>query len=408
MLNALGLSTAAATVKNWAFTSSNWALNTALYANPIGIVIAAVVGAIAVIALAIIYWDDITGAVRNAWKEHKDLITVIGILLPGMGLIVLGARLLADNWDAVSSALETAWEWMQRMAGVDESILARKRADAMRGEVAALKESQNLYESQGLKESDLYRSATAAIREKEAAIKQLDASTSSLTVRENALAALAEKRANLQGALDEATSQTDRTKIGAMLSAVQDEMSAIDAGQITEAMKKAETDLRGSTEKLKDEARRSGSATMDAWAEGVRSNSALPEALKGQLNAASALMPHSDAKEGPFSRLTASGRAVITTMAGGIKDAGSGLKDSILTTFQGLTFSIPTPVFAGIGGVAPVGPSSSPAFRIDIENLIGELRLPEGRSGRGTITDLSGMITEAIKKAAEQAVSVEV
>ncbi|MDN4693181.1 hypothetical protein QYZ44_17725 [Vibrio parahaemolyticus] len=42
-------------------TGAQWALNTAMMANPIGLVIAGVMALIAVVALVVKYWEPISG-----------------------------------------------------------------------------------------------------------------------------------------------------------------------------------------------------------------------------------------------------------------------------------------------------------------------------------------------------------
>ena len=402
VLNTLGLSTAAATVKNWAMTVSQWALNTAMYANPVGIVIAAIVALIAVTALAIIYWDYITSAVKNAWNEHKNLITAVSLLFPPIGALVVAVRLLADNWDRVTSAMGTVWGWIQKLAGVNESELTLKRADSLRAEVDVLKEKQESLKDQGLKESDLYKNTAKAISQKQAEIKKLDSSTDSLKAKESALMELEKKRANLQNTLKEASSESDKKKIISSLASVEKDIGATKAGQSTDALKKAQNDLKGSSEKLKADAKKSGSATMDAFAEGINTNDAVKNALQLQFKNAAVILPHSDAEEGPFSRLTESGRAVMTTMAAGIKDAGSGLKNTLLNAFNAFSLDIPVPEFAGMGGVNPVGASIIPSLKFEFQNMIGEIIFPDGNTGRGRIIDLEGMIAAQILKAAEK------
>jgi len=69
-------------------------------------------------------------------------------------------------------------------------------------------------------------------------------------------------------------------------------------------------------------AKDSGAALNDAFAEGIRGNAAAPgTAFTTSLQGIGNQMPHSDAPEGPLSTLTASGRALTETFAGGM-DAG--------------------------------------------------------------------------------------
>lgn len=67
-----------------------------------------------------------------------------------------------------------------------------------------------------------------------------------------------------------------------------------------------------------------GRKIIGTLVEGVKSvGSAVKNAVKGAFTHADPMFPHSDAQEGPFSRLTASGRALIETFGGGIRAAGN-------------------------------------------------------------------------------------
>jgi len=67
-----------------------------------------------------------------------------------------------------------------------------------------------------------------------------------------------------------------------------------------------------------------GRKVIGTLVSGIKSvGSTVKKALTSALGTAEPLFPHSDAKEGPFSRLTASGRALIETFGAGIRAAGS-------------------------------------------------------------------------------------
>ena len=99
-----GIVTAA--VKVW--TAVQWALNVALTANPIGIVIVAIGLLIAVIALLIIYWDEWTAKVRNLPGWAKALLVIFFGWIGALALI-------AAHWDKVTEAVRKAMGWMRRI-----------------------------------------------------------------------------------------------------------------------------------------------------------------------------------------------------------------------------------------------------------------------------------------------------
>ena len=66
----------------------------------------------------------------------------------------------------------------------------------------------------------------------------------------------------------------------------------------------------------------SGAALIQTLVDGIKNAaSGVYDAVAGALSKAKDLLPFSDAKEGPFSRLTESGKAIVDTLADGINRA---------------------------------------------------------------------------------------
>lgn len=77
-----------------------------------------------------------------------------------------------------------------------------------------------------------------------------------------------------------------------------------------------------------------GSKIIDTMIIGIKNKaSGIKNAIKGAFGMADDVIPHSDAKEGPFSRLTAAGAAIINTMAGGVRGAQGGLAGAMAGAF---------------------------------------------------------------------------
>lgn len=113
----------AVSVATKAWTAAQWLLNAAMSANPIGLVIAAVVALAAVAGLIIAHWDEIAAWWNDLWGgiaawagEKWDAITgtitgawdsiVSGIT--GFGASILSG--LQGAWDTASGAASAAWE----------------------------------------------------------------------------------------------------------------------------------------------------------------------------------------------------------------------------------------------------------------------------------------------------------
>lgn len=64
--------TIAVTAATSAWTAAQWLLNIAMNANPIGLIIIAIVALIAIVILIIKYWDDLKAGAITAWNAIRD------------------------------------------------------------------------------------------------------------------------------------------------------------------------------------------------------------------------------------------------------------------------------------------------------------------------------------------------
>ena len=113
----------AVTVVTKAWTAAQWLLNAAMSANPIGLVIAAVVALAAAAGWVIAHWDEIAAWWHDLWGgiaawagEKWDAIvgTITGAWdsiisgITGFGTSILSG--LQSVWDTISGAASAAWE----------------------------------------------------------------------------------------------------------------------------------------------------------------------------------------------------------------------------------------------------------------------------------------------------------
>ena len=125
-----------------------------------------------------------------------------------------------------------------------------------------------------------------------------------------------------------------------------------------------------------------GEGISGTMAEGVAGDNTLYSATARSFNQVDRLIPHSDAQEGPFSRLTQAGRAIMDTMASGARedaDLGDAIRGSAA---RALAFG---------GAVSPAKPKDG--------NILGPViqgSFPKLREGGG----LSGLLGDLITQAA--------
>jgi phage-related minor tail protein len=111
-LGALSVAMAVATV-------SIWAMNTALWANPITWIVAAVIAGIAAIAAAFIYWDEIVAWLKDIWEPIGDWFSGIwdGIVSIANGAMTWFEENLVPVftaiWDGIVSIANGAMTWFE-------------------------------------------------------------------------------------------------------------------------------------------------------------------------------------------------------------------------------------------------------------------------------------------------------
>ena len=123
---ALKASTIATSIAQKAAAASQWALNVAMSANPIGLVVVALVALVAVVVLAMKHSDRfraiVTGAFDAVWhaaekafgwvKAHWPLL--LAIITGPIGLAVLA---IVKNWDKIRNGATAAVDWVRDKFG---------------------------------------------------------------------------------------------------------------------------------------------------------------------------------------------------------------------------------------------------------------------------------------------------
>lgn len=112
-----------------------------------------------------------------------------------------------------------------------------------------------------------------------------------------------------------------------------------------------------------------GGGFVTAFVDGIVGKASyLVDQVKGVFSRVRELMPFSDAKAGPFSQLTYSGRQIMATMAAGVQGGQGVLRDAVSTAFQGV----------GVNPAGSVATSAAGAGRtVTIDTLIGNLVLAD-------------------------------
>ncbi len=89
-------------IKAWAIVQA--IINAELWANPVGVIIAAIVALIAIIVLVVKNWDTIAAAAEAAWGAVLDIVLAVWNGIKDAA---------AAAWEFVLDAIRTVWEWIQ-------------------------------------------------------------------------------------------------------------------------------------------------------------------------------------------------------------------------------------------------------------------------------------------------------
>ena len=97
-------------------TLAQTVLNGVLLANPIGLVVTAIAGLIAIIVVLWRNWDTVTKKTKQFWRAIGGGKGVIRIIMGPLGILIGAAIDLAKNWDSTKSVWENVWGAMKRSA----------------------------------------------------------------------------------------------------------------------------------------------------------------------------------------------------------------------------------------------------------------------------------------------------
>lgn len=99
-----------------AATVAQWAMNVAMNANPVGIVITAIAALIGIIVVLVRNWHTVTAATKKVWDAIGGGSGAIALVLGPLGFLINAAIDLAKHWDSTKSIWENVWGAIQRSA----------------------------------------------------------------------------------------------------------------------------------------------------------------------------------------------------------------------------------------------------------------------------------------------------
>ena len=173
-------------------------------------------------------------------------------------------------------------------------------------------------------------------------------------------------------------------------------------GIVAGYLRKLKTTAIGELKSMGGGAFQSGAAVMDTFAQGIWSKIGGPaEAVKSALTYIGNLLPHSDAKTGPLSRLTASGHSLPNTFATGITKGAPVVTTSVQKLARQAASGLESrPAFGrgADGAGANIPGQGQGGLSMNFKNMIGELIIGDKSGGTGNVDQLGRMLAQLIHR----------
>ncbi|MBN2435578.1 MAG: phage tail tape measure protein [Spirochaetes bacterium] len=374
--------TTASTVATKIAAVAQWALNSAFLACPITWI---VVGLMAVVAAGIyVYknWEMIKDKAVNAWNWIKtkwgEAPTWFKVVIGGailavtgpIGVLILAGVAVYKNWDLIKEKGAAAWGWIKGkwdsavsfFTGLGEKIKT-KLSEAWTG-------IKNKWSEAPVWMKLVIGGAILAITGPFGAViaagvavyKNWD------LIKSKGVGAWSLITGKINGAYHSFTSFT--TGIKDKIMSIPETAKAAGSGLVTAFV--------------------SGFAEKVEW---------MKEKMSAGFGLVKKLFPHSDAPEGPFSTLTASGRAVVTTFESGIEKESSRKDPAVKPYMQKSMQSL-----QGYGSSEKTAQltTNRGGLSLNIQQLVGTLNL-NGENREGNIRELADSLAEYLFDLVERA-----
>ncbi|MHB0998215.1 MAG: hypothetical protein ACYC27_03135 [Armatimonadota bacterium] len=101
-----------------AVTAAQWALNVAMDANPVGLIVLAIGAVVGALTLWITQWDHIKAGMQDIerWK------ILFKTFLPVAGVVITVIDLIAKKWNKVTDAAKSAYNWIMKYIKLASNI----------------------------------------------------------------------------------------------------------------------------------------------------------------------------------------------------------------------------------------------------------------------------------------------
>ncbi len=106
-------------------TAAQWALNAAMMANPIGLIILGIMALIAVVALVVRYWEPLSAFFSGLWDGIKAAFVMGWEVIKSL-LMFSPLGLVIQAWEPLTGFFSTLWEGIKNACGAAIDWIANK------------------------------------------------------------------------------------------------------------------------------------------------------------------------------------------------------------------------------------------------------------------------------------------
>jgi TP901 family phage tail tape measure protein len=316
-----------------------------------------------------------------------------------MAIGALGAAIygLVKYWDKVTDAIKAAWNWIKKFFGwkdeVDVDGVVADKIKKLNDQTEKLKEQQNKWQAAGMTGTAEYKKNVEQIKQNEDALKKLNEEMD----KRKAVGARIQELKDYSKTLEDLQKTTKKGSADYNLIEAQKGYVESVRKQLTEGLNKNDYKM---TEAIMgksslDQVKNAGKKLSETFASGIKDSKDVENAVKKMVeDQIGRYLPHSDAKAGPLSRLTASGRAFVSTFGGGVDhESKQNQATQRFVNLQAKTIKESSPVIQKI---------TNASRKIEAKSMVGNLQISLGGK-KMSPTDFAALFLQMLETQIDEA-----
>jgi TP901 family phage tail tape measure protein len=316
-----------------------------------------------------------------------------------LAIVALGAAIygLVKYWDKVTDAIKAAWNWIKKFFGwkddVDVDGVVAEKIKKLNDQTEKLKEQQSKWSAAGMTGTAEYKKNAAQIKENEGALKKLNEEMD----KRKLVGARIQELKDYSKTLEDLQKTTKKGSADYNLIEAQKGYVESVRKQLTDGLNKNDYKLtdalmgQSSLEQMK----KAGKKLSETFATGITSSKAVEDAILMMIEKnIKPYIPQSDAKKGPLSMLTKSGRAFVSTFGAGVDhESKQNQATQRFVNLQAKTIKESSPVIQKI---------TNASRKIEAKSMVGNLQISLGGK-RMSPTDFAALFLQMLETQIDEA-----